>query len=239
MSQPIPIPEMRPFVMSLLTIAAGDKHKVPTPVNIASNATLRYSFELVGKVPVLARSAQSDPSWDGWLASDPPAEEFFVFCGRLLDAVDQRVRGRHRILPPKDGDQPSSYDHAAHLALGQTLAYAVGVKRGKFPPLRECFLKLASTAARRLQQRFLTNYLGNILHDYFDAAQVRAEFASLPPDFEDSLRVQEGASLAATVLALAEPASSEEPVSFAAVEEKLAFVIGQVWLKEGALDDKD
>jgi len=171
----------------------------------------------------------------GWLVGDTGTNDFFVLCGRLLDALDRRVRGRHGTLRRLPGDEPSSYDHAAYLALGQTLCRAAGVRRAKFPPIEECFRNIATARPRKLQQTLLTNYLGNVLHDYFDASQIRAEFPSLAAETEGTLRSEEAAALADAVFASL--GAGDGPVDASALQRELRGVIGRVWIAEKALDD--
>lgn len=236
MSGKIPIPEMRAFAMSLLVVATGDTRTLPEALNIAQNAALRYSLELAGSFPGLARRAvRTDRSFGGWLDGDAGTDDFFILCGRLLDALDRRVRDRHSTLRRVPGDEPSSYDHAAFLALGQTLCRAAGVRRAKFPPIEECFRNIAAVQPGRLQRTLLTNYLGNVLHDYFDASQIRAEFASLPAETEGTLRSEEGAALADVVFALL--GGGDGPLDASALQRELRWVIGRVWIAEKTLDD--
>jgi hypothetical protein len=231
-----PIPEMRAFAMSLLVVATGDTRTIPKAVNIVHNAAFRYSLELLGNFPDLARRAKPDDlSLDGWLAGYDGTQDFFVLCGHLLDAVDRRVRGRHSALHRVPGDEPSGYDHAAFLALGQTLCRTAGVRRAKFPPIEECFSAIAQAHPRTLQKTFLTNYLGNVLQDYCDASRIRAEFSSLPPDTEGRLRSEDAAVLSDAVFAAL--GSGDGPVDASALQQELQDLIGRVWLAEKALDD--
>lgn len=232
------IPKMRPFVMSLLVVASGDTRTLPENVDIARNAALRYALAIAGASPVLAaRAIRGDWSFGEWIESEGDArpDEFFLLCGRLIDAIDRRIRGRHSRVKPEAGDEPSAYDHAAYLALGQTLCRAAGVRRGRFPLVWQCLENLAALEARGLQESLLRNYLANVLCDYFDASQARAEFPSLPMDTEESFRTQEGAALAAHVLALAGHGGG--PVDYRALQRGLQDLIGRVWIAERALDD--
>lgn len=225
--------EMRAFAMSLLVAATGDARTVRTSVNIVYNAAFRYSFELVGAFPELAR--RNDPALGKWLGGHPTTGDFFVFCGYLLDALDERVRGRHNAFDPVTNDSPSAYDHAAYLALGQTLCRTGGVRLGKFPPLRECFLNLARAQPRELQKAFLTNYLGNILQDYFDASRIRAQSPTLPPDTEERLRSEDAAAL--TEVLFSEFDNETTALDVSVLQKELQDLIGRVWEAERALDD--
>ena len=238
MSTEPPVPEMRAFVMSLLVVAAGDTRTNRRSLNIAENAALRYALELAGRSPELsAKATRGDRSFGGWLDGGTAPDDFFVFCGWLLDAVDRRVRGRHEKLRRAVGDEPSSYDHAALLALAQTVCRAAGVHRARFPTIDQCFQNIASEHPRDMQRTLLTNYLGNLLQDYFDESRIRAEFVSLPNDIEDSMRTEEAAELADAVFNLLSihDASPDEPTDVSAIQRELGTVIGSVWLAERAL----
>lgn len=224
---------MRAFAMSLLVAATGDARTVQTSVNIVYNAAFRYSFGLVGAFPELA--CRNDPALGKWLGSYPTTDDFFIFCGYLLDAVDARVRGRHSALESVADDSPSAYDHAAFLALGQTLCRTAGVRLGKFPPLRACFLNLAKAQPRELQKAFLTNYFGNILQDYFDASRIRAQSPTLPPDTEERLRTEDAAALSEALFSEFDNATTALGVSI--LQKELQGLIGRVWEAERALDD--
>lgn len=236
MSPDPPVPQIRAFAASLLVVATGDTRTIPKAVNIVYNAALRYSLEILGSFPDLTRSAKLDNlSLGGWLAGYDRTRDFFILCGHLLDAVDRRVRGRHSALDRVPGDEPSSYDHAAYLALGQTLCRTAGVRRASFPPIEECFSRIARAHPRTLQETFLTNYLGNVLQDYFDASRIRAEFASLPPDTEERLRSEDAAALSDAVFAAL--GGGDEPINVSTLQQELQDLIGRVWLAEKALDD--
>ena len=71
----------------------------------------------------------------------------------------------------------------------------------KFPPIDECFERISRERPRELQKAFVKNYLGNVLHDYFDESRVRAEFPSLAVDTEGTLRTGEAAVISETVFA--------------------------------------
>jgi hypothetical protein len=229
---------MRPFVMSLLVVAAGDTRTMQRSLNIADNAALRYALELAGSSPDLARRAVGgDRSFGGWLNGDVRTDDFFVFCGRLVDALDRRVRARHGVLRGTDADEPTSYDHATFLALGQTLCRAAGVRRAKFPAIETCFCNISAAPPRNLQRALLVNYLGNVLQDYFDASRIRAEFVSLPKDIENTLRSEEATALADAVFQLlaGNGDSINTPAEASAIQRELRRVVGSVWLAERAL----
>jgi hypothetical protein len=232
-----PIPEMHAFAMSLLVVATGDSRRIPTAVNIVQNAALRYCLEFLGNFSDLVRRAgKDDLSFGGWLSGYQKTRDFFVLCGQLLDALDRRVHGRHTTFPSVPGDEASTYDHAAYLALGQTLCRKAGVKRADFPPINECISSVARTTARGLQKSFVTNYLANVLQDYFDASRIRAEFPSLPPDMEEKLRTEDAAAVSDAIFARL--GSGDGPVDVPVLQEELQDLIGRVWLVERTLDDQ-
>jgi hypothetical protein len=227
-------PEMRPFVMSLLVAATGDTRTVPRSRDLVHNAAFRYSVELVAELPGACRRALAgDGRFGGWIDSSASREDFFLFCGALLDAVDARVRGRHAALASEEGDQPSSYDHAALLALGQTLCRAAGVKRASLPPFETCLRAIAGAQPQALQERLLTNYLGNVLQDYFDAAEIRASQVSLPVTIEESLREEEAADLSRAVFAAI--VGGDGPVDVTLLQEELQDIVGRVWIAQKEL----
>jgi hypothetical protein len=144
--------------------------------------------------------------------------------------VNERVRGRHPSLPRGDDDRPSSYDHAALLALGQTLLRAAGVKRASVPPFEVCLRRIAGAKPRDMQERLLTNYLGNVLQDYFDAAEVRASQVSLPATLERSLREEEAADLSRAVFVAI--ADGEAAVAPTVLQDELRDIVGRVWIAQ-------
>lgn len=227
---------MRDFVMSLLLVAAGEGRTLPKRLEVIDNAALRYSIDLSAKLPGLLQLAvHDDVSLGGWLAGAKPVKGFFEFCGLILDALDQRVRGRHSALASRSSDAPSSYDHAVFLALGQTLFQAADVREGKLPPLNDALHRASQMSPVQMQQALIANYLGNLLQDYFEATQIRAEFPKLPDDTENTLRTDEAKALAEWVFEL--PRGGDQALSVAAVQEALREIIGRVWIAEKALDD--
>lgn len=238
--------EMRPFVMSLLVAATGDTRTLPRSLDLVHNAAFRYCLQLAGDMPRLCARAiagEGDDRFGRWLDRTANRDDFFLFCGALLDAVDARVRGRHASLPAGDDDRPSSYDHAALLALGQTLCRTAGLKRASVPAFEVCLRRLAEAKPRDLQERLLTNYLGNVLQDFFDAAEIRAAQVSLPATLEHSLREEEAADLSrAAFSALADAdgdgdgdADSREAVDVSLLQEELRDIIGRVWIAQKEL----
>jgi hypothetical protein len=227
---------MRPFVMSLLVTAVGDARKTPKNRNLVFNASFRYGLELSGNLPAYAEKAASgDSSFGGWLLSGEATNDLFSLLGQLLDAVDKRVRGRHPDLGKLPEDEPSAYDHAALMAVGQTFCHAAGVRRAKFPAIAEAMASTKRFDAREMQERFVTNYFGNVLQDFFDASQIRAEFASLPADTEDSLRKEEATSITKAVFAPL--GKSRDLVNADDLLQEIQEMIARVWLAEKALDD--
>lgn len=220
--------------MSLLVVAAGDARTIPETVNIVNNAAFRYCLELLGNFHRFVHGSKDD-LLARLLVDYKDDGDFFIFCGRLLDAIDQRVRGRHREFRRASGDEPSTYDHAAYLALGQTLCRVGGVRGAKFPTTSQCFSELVRQKPQVLQQVFLTNYLGNVLQDYLDASRVRARFSSLPPDIEEKLRNEDAAALSKEVFA--QLGKGDGPVDQKALQNELRDLISRVWLAEQALND--
>ena len=81
------------------------------------------------------------------------------------------------------------------------------------------------------------HYLGNILHDFFDAAEVRAAFPRLPFDTENDLRVQHGRAIANAIFETLP--GGDGPVSSRLVQEALREMVGLIWLEERSLDDQN
>lgn len=235
MSEDIPIPEMRPFVMSLLVEAAGNARTTPRNRNLIFNAAFRYGAELAGELPShVGKAAKGYFSFGGWL-SDVAVDDFFVLCGRLLDAVDLRIRGRHPNMQKSEEDEPSAYDHAAFMSLGQTFCHAAGVRQATFPSIAASFSAIARHKPRALQEIFVANYLGNVLQDFFDASQIRAEFPFLPPDTEESLRKEEATEIATAIFAAI--GKSDSPTAIAPLLDELQEMVARIWMAEKALDD--
>jgi hypothetical protein len=236
LSQKAHIPQLRAVAMSLLVVATGDNKKIPEAIDIVHNAAFRYSLELIGSFPgIIQNSKGRTVTFRPWLSASDSTQDFFIFCGRLLDAIDRRVRGRHEEFDPVPEEEPSSYDHAAFLAVAQTLCRAAGVRGAKFPPIGECFSTIAEETPRQLQESFLKNYLGNVMQDYFDGSRARATLPSLPPETEGRLRSEDAAELVKAVFSRMQAGNG--PVNSGALQQTLQHLIAQVWLAESALDD--
>jgi hypothetical protein len=114
------------------------------------------------------------------------------------------------------------------------LSRAAGVKRASVPQFELCLHRIAKTKPRDMQERLLTNYLGNVLQDYFDAAEVRASQVSLPATLEHSLREEEAADLSRAVFA-AIAADDDTAVPVTLLQEELRDIVGRVWIAQKEL----
>lgn len=229
-------PKLPPFVLSLIVVAAGGESRSPRQrLFLAHNAALRYAIEYAGAIPSVAPDPFTNATVRSWLAVDRVPGDLFEFCARVLDGIDLRVRGRHRKLRPIDGDEPTTFDRSAMLALAQVLHAAGRMHRAADTDVRTTFRTLAGERPRKLQELLVENYLGNVLHDYFDACEVRAEFPTLPVRTEHELRVVHGRKIARAVFA-ALP-TGDEAAAPEAVQSTLREMVGLLWLAEKSLDD--
>jgi len=230
------VPELPPYVLSLIVVATGGESKsVRQRLNLAHNAALRYAIEYAGVLPSVGPDPSSNATVRCWLDGDHVPNDLFEFCARMLDGIDMRVRGRHSKLPRADGDEPTTFDRSAMLSLAQVV-HAVGrMRKAADTDIRATFRALAGNRPRELQELLIENYLGNVLHDYFDACEIRAEFPSLPVKTEHELRIVHGQRIASAVFA-ALP-GGDEPVAPEAVQSMLREMVGLIWLAEKSLDD--
>ena len=235
MSEPR-VPTLPPHVLTLLVVAAGGENKSSRErLQLASNAALRYAIEYAGALPSIGPDPSSNATVRRWIDTDAPPRDLFEFTGRFLDSIDQRVRGRHAKLTRAEGDAATMFDRAALLALGQTILGAGGMQAANATTVSDAFRRLSAFPPRELQRRLIENYLGNILHDFFDAAEVRAEFPRLPVDTENELRIHHGRAIAEAIFESLPPGEGPAPAD--AVQKALREMVGLIWLEERKLDD--
>jgi hypothetical protein len=231
------VPKLPPYVLSLVVVAAGGENKSARERPLfARNAALRYALEYAGAMPSIGSDPSSNPMMRRWLDDDAPPSDLFELTARLLDGVDMRVRGRHKTLPKGDDDVATVFDHAALLALAQVVQSAGGMRSAADSAASDAFRRLSARSPRDLQQLLIENYLGNILHDFFDACEVRAEFPRLPVDTEHDLRVKHGRAIAQAIFESLPPANPLPPES---VQEALRSMVGLIWIEESKLDDQN
>ena len=231
----IEAPKLPPYVLSLVVVAMGGESKpVRERLFVAHNAALRYALEYAGQLPSVG-DPRTDTTVQEWLDTEQVPQDLFEFCARLLDGIDVRVRARHSRLKPSKGDEPTTFDRSALLALAQVIHQRGGMRRGVSPGVAAAFKAIRAASARQLQEHLVENYLGNVLHDYFDSCEVRAEFPRLPVTTEHELRIEHGRSIARQVFAALPAGNRELPPH--TIQLALQQVLGMIWLAERSLDD--
>jgi hypothetical protein len=224
----------------LIALAVGGENRsLRDRKLLAHNAALRYAIEYAGALPSIGPDPDSSPTLKQWMETDtPPPDPFallrvtppdlFRLTAMLLDGLDMRVRGRHPLSQP--GDEATMFDHAALLAFAQVIHDAGGMSGARDRDTSTAFRLIAKKSPRALQKRLIENYLGNILHDYFDACEVRAAFPRLPFDTENNLRVKYGHAVAAAIFKSLP--SRDGPLPAGVVQRALQEMLGSIW--EGA-----
>lgn len=96
----------------------------------------------------------------------------------------------------EDKPRRSEWDHAALLALAQTMCLTGGMRNANNPQLEKAVDRWGRLDSLDLQIECIKNYFGNILQDYFDACEVRKNVRGLPPETEQALREQDAAKMA-------------------------------------------
>jgi len=225
------VPPLPRYVFSLVAVAAGGENKSFRDRQlIANNAALRHAIDYAGALPSIGADPCSSATVKQWMDTDAPPSDLFLFTGKLLDGLDMRVRGRNKRLPRVATDAATMFDHHALLALAQIILSAAGMRSARDRDASEAFQLIARKSPRSLQRLLIENYLGNILHDYFDAVEIRAEFPRLPVDTENNLRVKYGRAIAAAIFESLPPGDGPAPVHD--IQEALQTMIGSIWLAE-------
>jgi hypothetical protein len=125
---------------------------------------------------------------------------FFLFCACLTRRIDQQLRDLER--PPKNQWLATTcFDHAVLQAVGQTLLGLVPGGMAAWSDLEACLRVVAEAAPRDLQERLIAEYLGNLLQETFDAAEVRFSNPDLPEDTEPNLRRRDARAIADALFA--------------------------------------
>jgi len=180
--------------LTLLVIALEkDRDKL-----MFGNAAFRRALEAVGRLPAFcARNPSSlieDP-----VAPHPPPRDMFLACCQLVDHLSRELQRQ----PNRAGEWKGSseFDHPALLALGQTISAATGTRNGVHVDFSTGVKKLAVAVPRDLQRSFATHYVGNLLQDYFDAAEIWRSVPDLPENTAGLLRSHDAAILTDTAFA--------------------------------------
>jgi hypothetical protein len=175
-------------LLALASGAFGDP-KRQRRFDVSESAALRYAFEICGALPHAARAFDTgDETLLVWMDAVAPPPHLFAFCGWLADGIHRRICDRHATLRPKPSDATTDFDHAAYLAIGQTLAGLMGMAGGTGPRFAQIVERVSLARGRALQEHLMRNYIGNILQDYFDQAQIRLQHPNLPDTTEPELR---------------------------------------------------
>jgi hypothetical protein len=230
------LPDLEPYVLSLIVVAAEGARTATGQPAMIENAALRVGLQWIGDLPkASSERGQARDLVKLWIGHLPPPNSAFQIAACLSDAIDQLVRNRHPSLQLPFEGMPTKFDQHVFLAIGQTICRVVGFRVGTGPSAHVAWAQLSRQSPRNLQQRFLRNYLGNVLQDFFDACHVRAEFVRLPKGEEEALRTQDAEDLAETVFGLMK--TSNSAASPEEVITCLRRVIARVWIVEDELDD--
>lgn len=227
------IPELEPYVLSLLVVAAEGAKARSGQSALVRNAALRLGLEWMGDLP--AAAADISRTLRDWLGRDDLPDTTFELCAWLIDAIDRLVRERHPVLALDTPCEPTKFDQHVFLAVGQTIANVAPLKRGVGPSATDALRALAKQDPRWLQQQFLRNYIGNVLQDYFDECQIRAEFPTIAAEEEGALRTDDAENLAATVFDALPDAGG--PVELVEILQAFGSVVTAVWNAERKLND--
>jgi hypothetical protein len=226
--------------ISLLALAAGafDDRSRQRRRDISNGAALQLAWDVCGALPAQSASflARRSSLLLTWMNADEPPPNLFLFCGWLADGLHQRICGRHSSLPKEEDWFPTGFDHSVYLALGQSLAHFLGMADGTGPDFDTVVARTAKLVPAALQREFLRNYLGNVMQDYFDAAQIRKKNPRLPPTTEPDLRRVDGAVAADLVFAAI--GQGDEPVPWPAFYQAFRSLLGAVFLAERDLYDR-
>jgi hypothetical protein len=226
--------------ISLLALAAGafDDPGGQRRHDISNGAALRLAWDVCGALPAESAAflAQRPSQLLTWMDTAAAPPDLFLFCGWLADGLHRRVCGRHASLRSEEGWCPTGFDHSVYLALGQGLAHFLGMAGGTGPGFDAVVTQVAELAPAALQREFLRNYLGNVMQDFFDAAEIRKRNPRLPPTTEPDLRELDGAVAADIVFASIAP--GDGPVPWPAFHQAFRSLLGAVFLAERDQHDR-
>jgi hypothetical protein len=166
---------------------------------VATNPALRFALEALQALPGLCRQPGRGLLEPALGVKELP-RSFFLFCAAWTRRLDQQVRELER--PPTNlWEATTSFDHAVHQAFGQTLLGLVEGGMAAWSDLPACLRAVARTDPLELQARLVAEYLGNLLQESFDAAEVRFRNPNLPEDTEPNLRARDARAIAAALFA--------------------------------------
>jgi|ERR1051325_3616295 hypothetical protein len=236
MANNLELPELEPYVLSLIVVAAEGANALSGRSTLIENTALGVALQWIGQLPEAASgNGRARPLLTSWLGPEKSPQTAFELAAYLIDAVDGVVRQRHPSISLPATRGPSKFDQHVFQAMGQTIARATGFRHGDGPSVDVALARLSEADPRRLQQEFLRNYLGNMLQDYFDECGMRAKFAKLPHDEEEALRTDDADALADTVFKAVGP--GDGPAKVEHVLAVLGKLIACVWHAERKLDD--
>jgi len=231
------LPEVRELssgAISLLALASGafDDPKGQRRHDLLNSAALRLAWSTCGELPAECRAllSQHANKFLVWMDAIVPPRTLFQFCGWLSDGLHRRVLGRHTTLPAPPDSFATGFDHSVYLAIGQSMAHFLGMAGGEGPDFETVVAKVARLKARDLQHEFLRNYFGNIMQDYFDAAEIRKQNPHLPPATEPDLRSVDAKLAADLVFAAIDP--DEDPVGWPSFQGAVRPFFGAIFLAE-------
>lgn len=226
--------ELSSGAISLLALAAGafDDKTGQRRHDLLNSAALRLSWDVCGELPAECQAllSQRPNKLLTWMDATVPPRSLFQFCGWLADGLHQRICGRHSSLSTLPGSFPTGFDHSIYLAIGQSMAHFLGMAGGEGPDFETVVVKVARLNPSEVQREFLRNYFGNVMQDYFDAAQIRKRNPRLPQTTEPDLRRVDARIAADLVFQSLE--AGEDPIEWSSFQKAVRPFFGAIFLAE-------
>lgn len=209
---------MRLFIIAL----KNDSDKLLTS-NWALHRALRTAGELPSIDEVFATRLCQEFTFPG------PAIDLFSFAAATLEQIESER------FDPLPGNvlrerKRSDWDHAALLALGQTICRAGVLRKASNPEIALAVSHWSTRDPLDLQIDLLGHYFGNILQDYFEACEVRRQVRDLPDDIENQLWSADAKAMAQWVRSVAAP--GDEVLSWGATRDAIDKLARKVFLMD-------
>jgi hypothetical protein len=203
----------------------GDRRR-----EIANSAALRRCWKICGELPeqFVAYRARKPNRILNWLGAEAPPDNLFMFCGWLSLQTHLEICqvARSSRDPP---ESPTGFDHSVYLAVGQCLSDILGMAGGVGPSFGHVGAKLAASTPASLQRSFLKHYLGNVMQDYFEAADIRRQHRKLPASTEADLRSVDAMFASDIIFAGIETGAA---VPWAMLHARFKAFLGAIFLAE-------
>jgi hypothetical protein len=205
--------EVSPLARTLLAVAwKNDRQK-----KLTGNAALRLSLHVLQRL-VSACKENDAPLLAELTGQSETPRNFLSFAASVANEIDLKLQAR---VPGKESSSDlawastSDFDHSVFLALGQALADAVWPQSAErdlhAPGIEKVLKRLVDYSERDVQVALIQHYLGNVLHDYFDRAQVRVAVRDLPDDVELEIRRDDCRAIAYLAYQIAESQEGQPP----------------------------